>query len=49
MDYDLISTMSFEEVKNYLRIRGLKVNKSKKKLVARAFAASKNGVKPIKN
>ena len=48
MDYDLISKVSLEELKNYLRIRGLKVNGRKNKLVARVFAASKNGVKPIK-
>ena len=42
MDYDLIS-----KLKNYLRI-GLKVNGRKNDLVARVFAASENGVKPIK-
>ena len=40
--------MSLEELKNYLRIRCLKVNERKNELVARVFAASKNGVKPIK-
>ena len=45
---DLISKMGLEELENYLRIRGLKVNGSKKELVARVFAASENGVKPIK-
>ena len=48
MDYDLISKMSLEELKNYFRIRGLKVNGRKIELVARVFAASENGVKPIK-
>ena len=48
MDYDLISKMSLEELKNYLRIRGLKVKGRKNELVARVFAASENGVKPIK-
>ena len=48
MDYDLIYKESLEELKNYLRIRGLKVNERKIQLVASAFAASKNGVKPIK-
>ena len=47
MDYDLISKMSLEELKNYLRIRGLKVNGRKNELVTRVFA-SENGVKPIK-
>ena len=48
MDYDLISKMSLEELKNYLRIRGLKVNGRNFELVARLFAASENNVKPIK-
>ena len=48
MDYDLISKISLEELKNYLRIRGLKVSGRKNELVARVFAASENGVKPIK-
>ena len=40
--------MSLEELKNYLRIRGLKVNERNFELVARLFAASENNVKPIK-
>ena len=40
--------MSLEELKNYLRIRGLKVNGRNIELVARLFAASENNVKPIK-
>ena len=40
MDYDLISKMSLEELKNYLKIRGLKLNRRKNELVARVFAAS---------
>ena len=40
--------MSLEELKNYLRIRGLKVNERNIELVARLFAASENNVKPIK-
>ena len=48
MDCCLIPKMSLEELKNYLRIRGLKVNGRKNELVARVFAASENGVKPIK-
>ena len=45
---DLITKMSLEKLKNYLRIRGLNFNGRKNELVARVFAASKNGVKPIK-
>ena len=37
-----------EKLKNYLRIRALKVNGIKNGLVTRVFAASGNGVKPIK-
>ena len=48
MDCCLIPKMSLEELKNYLRIRGLKVNGTENELVARVFAASENGVKPIK-
>ena len=44
MDYCLIPKMSLEELKNYLRIRGLKVNGTENELVARVFAASENGV-----
>ena len=41
--------MSLEELKNYLRIRGLKVNGRKDELVARVFAASEYGVKVDQN
>ena len=40
--------MILEELKNYLRIRGLKVNRRQNELVAKVFAASENGVKQIK-
>ena len=48
MDYNLISKMSLEKLKNYFRIFGLKVNGRKKKLVERVFTASENGVELIK-
>ena len=48
MDYDLISKMSLKKLKNYLRICDLKVNCRKNEGVARVFAESENGVKPIK-
>ena len=44
MDYGLISKMTLEELKNYFRIRGLKINGRKNELVGRVFAASENGV-----
>ena len=37
-----------EELKNYLRIRGLKVNGRKNNLVAKVFATSEKDVEPIK-
>ena len=48
MDYDLISKMSLEELKNYLRVRALKVNGRKNELMARVFEESEHGVTPIK-
>ena len=48
MDYDLIAKLKVEELKNYLRLRGLKLNGSKNELVARVFAASENGVQLVK-
>ena len=48
MDYELLEKMKVEELKNYLKIRGLKVTGTKKELVARVFAASENGVQPVK-
>ena len=44
MDCDLISQISLEELKNFLRICDLKVNERKSELVPRLIAASKNGV-----
>ena len=49
MDYDLISKMSLEELKNYIRIRDFKSNGRKNDLLARLFAAGENVVKPIKS
>ena len=49
MDYELLEKMKVEELKNYLKLRGLKVTGIKKKeLIARVFAASENGVQPVK-
>ena len=48
MDYALIEKMKVEELKNYLKIRSLKVTGTKTELVARVFAASGNGVQPVK-
>ena len=48
MDYDMIEKLNIDELKNYLKIRGLKVGGRKKELVARVFAAQENDVKPVK-
>ena len=39
MDYELLEKMKVEELKNYLKIRGLKVTVTKRELVARVLAA----------
>ena len=48
MDYELLEKMKVKELKNYLKIRILKVTGTKKELLARVFAASENGVQPVK-
>ena len=48
MDYDLISSMKVEELKDFLKLRGLKVSGRKVELVARVFAASENNVPLVK-
>ena len=40
--------MKVEELKNYLKICGLKVIGTKKELIVRVFADSENGVQLIK-
>lgn len=44
----MISKMKVEELKKYLRMRGLKVSGRKCELVARVFSASENNVKLVK-
>ena len=41
--------MGLEKLKNYLRIRGLKVNRKKKRASGKSICRSENGVKAIKN
>ncbi|XP_057290858.1 uncharacterized protein LOC130613546 [Hydractinia symbiolongicarpus] len=48
MDYDLISKMSVEELKNYLRVRNLRISGRKEELIARVFSAAENFVQPVK-
>ena len=40
--------MKVENLKNYLKIRDLKVTRKKKEFVTRVFAASENGVQLVK-
>ena len=49
MDYEFISSMKVEELKDYLKLRGLKVSGRKVELVARVFSASENNVPLIKS
>ena len=44
MNYDLISSLRVEELKTYLKERGLKTSGRRVELVARVFAASENKV-----
>ena len=48
MDYELLEYLKVEELKNYLKISGLKVTGTKKELVVRVFVTSENGVRPVK-
>ena len=49
MDYDMISSMKVEELKDYLRLRGLKTSGRRIELVARVFAASESDVPILKS
>eukprot|EP00794_Sanderia_malayensis_P008045 gene8045-biopygen6517 len=48
MDFQLLSKMKVEELKDFLRLRGLKVTGRKEELVARAFVACENNVTVVK-
>ena len=48
MDFDMFNKMKAEELKNYLRLRGLDVIGKKAVLVARGFSAFENNVDVIK-
>ena len=47
-DIELIKGMKVQELKDFLRLRGLKVSGKKAELVARAFVAVENKVKTVK-
>ena len=44
----MVNNMKVEELKCYLRLRGLKISGKKAVLVARVFSAMENNVMPIK-
>ena len=44
MDFEIISSLTVEELKYYLEVHGLKSSGRKVELVARVFAASENNV-----
>ena len=44
MDFDMVSKMKTDELKMYLRLRGLKVKGRKAELVSRVFSACENNV-----
>ena len=48
MDYDMFNKMKVEELKSYLRLRGLRVTGKKAILVARSFCAYENNVAVVK-
>ncbi len=48
MDLDIISKMKNDELKDFLRLRGLKVSGRKEELVARVFVAIENDVQIVK-
>ena len=45
MEFDMINEMKVDELKKYLRLRGLKISGRKVELVARVFSAHENNVK----
>ena len=44
----MIEKLNMEELKNYLKIHGLRVTERKKELVARVSNAQENNEKPVK-
>ena len=48
MDFERVSSMKVEEPKNFMHLRGLKVNGRKEEFVPRVFVAIKNNVPLVK-
>ena len=49
MDFDTISKLKVQELKTFLRLRGLNVSGRKEELIARVFVAYENNVPLIKS
>ena len=49
MDYDLVAKIHVNELKNYLKVRWLKISGNKNESVAGVFSAIENNVMPVKN
>ena len=47
IDYDLVAKMHVNELKNYLKVRGLKISGNKNELIARVFSAMENDIMPV--
>ena len=48
MDYDLVVKVHVNELRNYLKVRGLKISGNKNELFARVFSAMENNIMPVK-
>ena len=48
MDYDLLAKMHVNDLKNYLKVRGLKISGNTNESVARVFSAMENNVMLVK-
>ena len=48
MDHDFVAKMPVNELKNYLKVRGLKISDNKNELLARFFPAMENNVMSVK-
>ena len=48
MDYDLVVKVHVNELRNYLKVRGLKLSGNKNELFARFFSTMENNIMPVK-